>query len=343
MDAPNIPPLPVQFLQDDFNFLSHFRFTLEEIAWMAEHLGLPEVIISLSGKERVSRFEGLCIVLHRLAWPNRLKESNILFDMPLSSLSTLFNHIAVDIHRRWKHLLLWDHVRLTPEFLVGCMDNVLLKGGLLQETFAFIDGTCMRICRPGVNQQEFYSGHKRMHCLKYQAISTPDGIIVHLGGPFAGRHNDAGILIRSSIRHYLSEHAHCPAGRRLVVYGDEGYGQSPEVQAAFRGNILTPEQEARNVSMRRPRLSAEWAFGFVSNNFGLLNYYQKLRLGLSPVGHYYPVAVLFCNLLRCFGRDSTTQSYFEKAPPGPEEYLTPRAIWDATRVVHNEPGYFDHI
>src|SRR5690348_5360189 len=89
MDAPNIPPLPVQILQDDFSFLSHFRFTLEEIAWMAEHLGLPEVIISPSGRERVSRFEGLCIVLHRLAWPNRLKESKILFDMPLSSLSTL--------------------------------------------------------------------------------------------------------------------------------------------------------------------------------------------------------------------------------------------------------------
>ncbi|KAH7054847.1 hypothetical protein BKA57DRAFT_532606 [Linnemannia elongata] len=272
MDAPNIPPLAVQIRQDDFSFVSHFRFTLEEIAWMAEHLGLPEVIISPSGRERVSRFEGHCIVLHRLAWPNRLKESKILFDMPLSSLSTLFNHILVDIHRRWKHLLLWDHVRLTPEFLVGCMDNVLLKGGLLQETFALIDGTCMEICRPGEYQQEYYSG---------QAFA---------------------------ITSLSSEHAHCPAGRQLVVYGDEGYGQSPEVQAAFRGNILTPEQETRNVSMRRPRLSAEWAFGFVSNNFGLLNYHQKLRHYLSPIGHYYPVAVLFCNLLRCFGRHSTTQS-----------------------------------
>jgi hypothetical protein len=182
-----------------------------------------------------------------------------------------------------------------------------------------------------------------MHCLKYQAISTPDGIIVHLGGPFAGRNNDAGVLIRSSIRYYLSEYARSPVGRQLVVYGDEGYSQSTEVQAAFRGNVLTYEQEARNVSMGRPRLATEWAFGFVSKNFSLINYYQKLRLLLFPVGHYYPVAVLFSNLLRCFGRDSITQSYFGKAPPAPNEYLTPRAMWDATRVIHNEPLYFGRI
>ncbi|OAQ24618.1 hypothetical protein K457DRAFT_81843 [Linnemannia elongata AG-77] len=77
---------------------------------MAEYLGLPQVIINSSGKERVSRFVSLGVVLYLLDWPNRLKESNILFDIPLSSPSTLFNHILVDIHRRWKHLLLWDHV-----------------------------------------------------------------------------------------------------------------------------------------------------------------------------------------------------------------------------------------
>jgi len=115
---------------------------------MAEYLGLPQVIINSSGKERVSRFVSLGVVLHLLDWPNRLKESNILFDIPLSFPSTLFNHILVDIHRRWKHLLLWDHVRLTLELLVGRMDNVLLKGGFLQATFAFIDRTCLRIFHP---------------------------------------------------------------------------------------------------------------------------------------------------------------------------------------------------
>lgn len=135
------------FLQERYDSLSHFRFTPEEIAgWL--NIWVSQVIINSSDKERVSRFVSLGVVLHLLDWPNLLKESNILFDIPLSSPSTLFIHILVDIHRRWKHLLLWDHVRLTLELLVGRMDNVLLKGGFLQATFAFIDGTCLRIYHP---------------------------------------------------------------------------------------------------------------------------------------------------------------------------------------------------
>lgn len=276
-------------------------------------------------------------------WPNRFTEAMPLFRSPASTLSTFFNLVIVMIHRRWKHLLLWDHVRLTPELLTRCTEAVQEKGCLLRETFGFIDGTAMRICRPMRDQEEFYSGHKKYHCIKFQAITTPDSMIVHVGGPFIGRHNDAGMLIRSQIRHYLAAHARSAGGRQLVVYGDEGYGQSDEVQAPFRGNNLTPEQEARNASMKRPRLSAEWSFGFISNRFGLLNHYQKLRVGLSPVGHYFPVAALFSNLLRCFGRFDTTQSYFGLPPPTPEQYLTPRAQWDATRLIPLVPDYFDNI
>ena len=84
-------------------------------------------------------------------------------------------------------------------------------------------------------------------------------------------------------------------------------------------------------------------FGFITNQFGLLNHYQKLRVGLSPVGHYFPVAALFSNLLRCFGCYDTTQSYFGLPPPIPEQYLTPRAQWDMTRLVPIVPDYFDNV
>jgi len=66
-------------------------------------------------------------------------------------------------------------------------------------------------------------------------------MIVHVGGPFIGWHNDAGMLIRSQIHHYLAAHARTPGGHQLVMYSDKGYGQSDEVQAPFRGNNLTPE------------------------------------------------------------------------------------------------------
>ncbi|KAG8177069.1 hypothetical protein JTE90_015721 [Oedothorax gibbosus] len=59
------------------------------------------------------------------------------------------------------------------------------------QPFDLLDGTCRAICRPSINQEDFYSGHKRMHCLKYLDILCPDGMIVCLVGPFRGRRDDS--------------------------------------------------------------------------------------------------------------------------------------------------------
>lgn len=57
----------------------------------------------------------------------------------------------------------------------------------------FIDGTKIRIARPSeyMHQRYVYSGHKRIHCLSYETITTPDGLIFHLYGSIEGRHPDA--------------------------------------------------------------------------------------------------------------------------------------------------------
>lgn len=60
------------------------------------------------------------------------------------------------------------------------------KGGAVHNCWGFIDGTCRQICRPSQQQQEYYSGHKRFHCLKYQSVLCPDGIIASLKGGFPG-------------------------------------------------------------------------------------------------------------------------------------------------------------
>lgn len=68
------------------------------------------------------------------------------------------------------------------------------KGGAIDKCWAFMDATKRAICRPGVDQQEYYSGHSREHCLKYQSVLPPDGIIVSLKGAWPGRRHDAGMF-----------------------------------------------------------------------------------------------------------------------------------------------------
>ncbi|KAI9236008.1 MAG: hypothetical protein BYD32DRAFT_370263, partial [Podila humilis] len=165
----DVLPPDFDYLEPDFDYEANFRFSRDEIHWLGPHLHLPEVIVHRRSGS-ISRFKCLCLVLYRLAWPNRFTEAMPLFRSPASKLSIFFNLVIIMIHRHWKHLLLWDHVRLTPQFLTRCTEAVQAKGCLLREAFGFLDGTAMRICRPMRDQEEFYSGHKKYHCLKFQAI-----------------------------------------------------------------------------------------------------------------------------------------------------------------------------
>lgn len=210
----------------------------------------------------------------------------------------------------------------------------------MDNCWAFLDGTHVRVCRPGEDQEELYTGQKKCHTIKFQAVTTPDGIIVHLGGPFSGRRHDARILTMSKLLSFLAEHSVGLNGRLLVIYGDEGYSRRAPVLAPFHGGE-DPAEVAANEAMRRPHLCVEWAFAFISNNWSFSNERQKLRTRLMRVGMYYPVQALLANLQLCYDKNSSTRSFYQVAAPSAEEYLTPREDWDDERVVMEQPDYFD--
>ena len=74
--------------------------------------------------------------------------------------------IIHDIHTRFEHLLSsFDLIWLDPEAFSAA---VHAKGAPLVQCYGFIDGTARPIARPTVNQRIMYSGHKRVHCIKFQ-------------------------------------------------------------------------------------------------------------------------------------------------------------------------------
>ena len=46
-----------------------------------------------------------------------------------------------------------------------------------------IDGTIRPICRPSQEQRIMFNGHKRVHSLKFQSVTLPNGLIANLFGP----------------------------------------------------------------------------------------------------------------------------------------------------------------
>ena len=93
----------------------------------------------------------------------------------------------------------------------------------LANVWGFIDGTAMAIPRPVEGQMLFYSGHKRMHALKFQSVMTPFGIIAHLFGPLEGRRHDAAMLQESGLLALVEQHMQQPGGTYWVLYGDPAY------------------------------------------------------------------------------------------------------------------------
>lgn len=68
--------------------------------------------------------------------------------------------------------------------------SIQIAGAALNHCLGFIDGIARPIAYPVLNQEVHFRRYKKIHCLKYHAAVTPDGIIAHSHGPVAGRHHD---------------------------------------------------------------------------------------------------------------------------------------------------------
>ncbi|XP_067122849.1 uncharacterized protein, partial [Centruroides vittatus] len=90
-----------------------------------------------------------------------------------------------------------DEIKLTREKLKLFNQVITAKGASLANCWGCIDGTARPICRPKTHKRVVFSGHKRIHCLKFQSVVTPDGTIANLFGPIEERRHDSGILFNS--------------------------------------------------------------------------------------------------------------------------------------------------
>lgn len=136
-----------------------------------------------------------------------------------------------------------------------------------------------------MGQRLFFSGHKRFHALKYQAIVVPDGIFAHFFGPLEGRRHDAGMLRESVLLEQLEQSMNRPGGGVYSLYGDPAYPLRQHLLCPFKGAFLTPDQQAFNTQMSGVRQCVEWVFK-KSSLCMLLLIFQKTKTS-------------YCNLLAC--------------------------------------------
>jgi len=323
VERPLIPA--VRFRLDSMttaNSVLDFRFDVQDIKRLAHRLRLPSVVITGRGN-RVHRDEALCVVLNRLAYPRRYYDMMRLFGRSRESLADIFLHLIHTIYDTWQ-----DNIFLHKGLLVANMDRycdaVAAQGSPLARVYGFIDGTKLQTCRigathDGVNlQKEIYSGHKRMHCLNYQAVSAPDGICIHFWGPLEGRRHDSTMLLQSGLLEALDSDP--DLFRDNWIYGDPAYGINSHVLSGFKGNQLSERQRRMNSDMSRVRQSVEWNFKIMKCLWAFVSYKNQSKIRLSPVGKIAALAMFLTNCHCCFYGNQIS-SFFGLQPPTLESYL----------------------
>lgn len=102
--------------------------------------------------------------------------------------------------KKTKNGLQFDEKQFSKENCERFAAAIYERGAYYSHIVGFIDGTMQQICRPTgepIIQENMYNGWKHMHCNKFQAITTPDGMTMSLCGPYVGRRNDRGMLNES--------------------------------------------------------------------------------------------------------------------------------------------------
>lgn len=117
---------------------------------------------------------------------------------------SIFYDVVKHLRLRYTDTLNWDPQRLTLDRLREYSRAVKAADGG-DRVWGYIDGTLRKVCRPGEDQQVYYTGYKKHWAFKFQSIVTPDGMISSLNGPYAGPKADWTIWHESNLEARLRE------------------------------------------------------------------------------------------------------------------------------------------
>jgi hypothetical protein len=296
---------------------SYFRFSHSEIKRIIVHLQLPEVIIVPTHADRVLIVEAICLIFRRLSYPCRWFDLQNQFGRHVSALSRIFYYTMHLILQRVKHGVLFFNISM--ENLQSFVD-VFASHGVPEviKLFAVIDVKKHNICKPTRHQRSMYSGHKRVHCVKYQTLEAPNGLILHCSIGDDGRRGDGYVLRHSRLIPFLQNH---PILHLFQVLGDSAYPNCDVMVSIYKGRHLPPASAAFNSIMIPIRTSVEWGYEKIVRYWAFLDYKKAMKIQLSAILPMWHLAIFLTNCLTCAKGGNQISKFFNIEPPSLEEYL----------------------
>ncbi|KAF4029261.1 DDE superfamily endonuclease [Phytophthora infestans] len=301
VERPSIPAVTFDLASyTDANSELEFRFDVAGVYELRSLLRIPDTVVTAHGD---TCSEGT-------AW-----------------LCRVFLHMIDYVHDTFADKLFMAESIVSARMEEYC-EAVEAKGAPTEGVFGFPDGTKVAVCRPsprrhgerGENlQKHLYSGHKRIHCLNYQAVTAPDGLCIHFWGPMEGRRHDSTMLRESGLLEYFDEHQDTFEGK--LLYGNPAYGTRKYIVSGYKGNSVSADESDFNSEMSRLRESVEWNFKCMKTLWSYVEYNKQQKVRLSPVGKFVKVAMLQTNCHNCYYGGNQISQYFDLPPPSLQDYL----------------------
>lgn len=314
---------------DPTTWRRYFRFTKEEFLELYPALQIPDAYIYASHGHKCWAPLALLMLFARLAWPRALKtDLALLFQQDGTRICRFVNKMMEHIYTRFDYTLTCDKQRLRAHLGIfgEAVGRILGFPPHLRhhcKCWAFVDGTFRYTCRPEWRQDVLYNGHYGGHGFKYQFVVTPDGIVIDLYGPCAGRHHDAHLVEESELVDTLA--SFCVVGdESYYIYGDKAYPAGEFIQRPIQKVIMSVEEEDANARYSSARVAVEHLIGAVSNTWQALEFKRTEKVCLSAVALRYRVGVFLYNCLTCMRGGNQVSQRFMVEPPTLQQFLRPQ-------------------
>jgi len=95
-----------------------------------------------------------------------------------------------------------------------------------------------------------------VHCLQFQGVSAPDGMIVDFFGPLPRVRHDQYLIDKSKFNERLAAYQQ-NNNLQYKSYSDKGYIAQSHLHVAYRGRILPQPLIDANIAMSAQRIGVE--------------------------------------------------------------------------------------
>jgi nuclease HARBI1 len=255
----------------NYDVVSQMRFTKKHICVIDSLIPWRETTIlgqvrTARRRYYASKEEALCVLLARLAMPSRVEDVEKRFFRTKAAITQIF-YEALECFLRWAGPLVstfqTDFLRTRAEYYSSKISEKYKNA--TQHCAGFSDGTLIEIARPrSMLQRATYSGHKIRPGLKWQVITTPDGMLFHIFGPYEGRRHDMHLYLIDGVQHYL--------------FGDSGYTLRRYLMTPFEGANLNANELLFKKRMSKARVIVEWESKDIKKYFSHIAFPRKIAL-----------------------------------------------------------------